>query len=166
MTDLLQSAHEAPGPPSRARREELHGLGAWRALLRSHAILVDRLEARLEARHGLGLAEFDVLVQLGNAQGGALRMSELADRVVVSRSGMTRRIDRLEAAGLVRRQSCPSDRRGALAVITEEGRSRLEQARPAHVRDIDELFTQRLDPSEIASLHRALRRLVRPRERT
>ncbi|MER3418594.1 MAG: MarR family transcriptional regulator, partial [Chloroflexota bacterium] len=96
-------------------------LGAWRAFLEAHARLARRLDDELRAGHGISLAEYDALLQLARAPGRRLRMNQLADRVILSRSGITRLVDRLVAAGLVERTTCSTDARGAEAVLTEAG---------------------------------------------
>src|SRR5947199_8246934 len=103
------TANELPG-----RR----GLEAWRSLLRAHATLMRQLETDLERKTGLALADFDVLAQLARA-GGALCMTELADRALISRSGMTRRVARLVREGLVRRASADADARGVVIMLTD-----------------------------------------------
>src|SRR6266404_4989408 len=115
------------------------GLGAWRALLRSHASLMRQLETDLETKTGLALADFDVLAQLAEA-GGSLRMTELADRALISRSGMTRRVDRLVHEGLVRRADADADGRGVVVKLTKPGLNRLTVAAPIHMRGVSELF--------------------------
>jgi DNA-binding MarR family transcriptional regulator len=124
-----------------------------------------RLEAELEADGQVSLADLDVLIQLAHADSRKLRMSELADTVLLSRSGMTRRIDRLEAAGLVRRHECAADRRGAYAGITEAGLERLHRARPTHQRGIEEHFVSRLDDAELRAIREALTKLIPPDDR-
>ena len=96
-------------------------LAAWRGFLRVHSALTKQLDAELEAAHGLSLSSYEVLLFLADSPEGRVRMSELADSVLLSRSGLTRLVDRLERDGLVRRESCPSDLRGFNAVITDEG---------------------------------------------
>jgi len=105
----------------------------WRRLLAVECKLRERLDRDLRELHGISLGDYDVLVHLADAAGGSLRMSELADRVLLSRSGITRRLDRLVTGGLVSRLPCVDDRRGALAHITAEGRLRLREAAPTHV---------------------------------
>src|SRR5207249_9625711 len=102
----------------------LRGVAAWRALLRAHATLVRRLESDLERETGLALADFDVLAQLATA-GGELRMTELAARALISRSGMTRRVARLVSEGLVRRADADADGRGVVVALTDAGVARL-----------------------------------------
>jgi DNA-binding MarR family transcriptional regulator len=134
-------------------------LRAWRAFLRAHATLVRRLDAELDEGAGMGIADFDVLVQLERA-GGELRMSELADRVLLSRSGLTRRVDRLEELGWVARRSCVDDRRGAHATLTASGRESLLRALPTHLAGIGEHFIDRLDEADLERLETIMERLV------
>src|SRR5439155_2996479 len=96
------------------------GLEAWRSMLRAHATLMRRLDRDLEGETGLALADFDVLAQLAEAH-GELRMTELADRALISRSGMSRRVARLAAQGLVRRDKAGTDGRGVVVALTEAG---------------------------------------------
>ena len=135
---------------------------AWRAFLRAHATVTRRLEADLLAEHDLPLASYDVLVQLSEAPGRALRMTELAERVLLSRSGLTRLVDRLERDGLVERRACPSDARGTLAVLTDTGLERLRAAWPTHLRGVSEQVTNRFTPQEVAVLAELLGRLAGP----
>ena len=131
------------------------GLAAWSAFLRAHATLLRQLESDLERKTGLALADFDVLAQLA-AAGGSLRMAELADRALISRSGMTRRVGRLVEAGLVSRASDPADARGILVLLTDAGLSRLTETFPVHVRGVTDLFVSQLDDEELAVLESAL----------
>ena len=108
----------------------------WRAFVRGSALFLARLDADLVEAHGLTLADYEILVWLSEAPRGGLRMADLADRALVSRSRLTYRVDRLVAEGLVERRPCPSDRRGSLAVITSVGRRRLERAAPTHVEGV------------------------------
>ena len=105
------------------------------------------------------LADFDVLAQLAAAQ-GALRMTELADRALISRSGMSRRVARLADEGLVRRDRAGTDGRGVLVALTEAGIARLTQLAPVHARGISKLFAGQLNDRELALLERALNKLV------
>src|SRR5207253_8806746 len=111
------------------------GLQAWNALLRAHATLLRQLETDLESKTGLVLADFDVLAQLARA-GGSLRMTELADRALISRSGMTRRVARLVREGLVRRVHADADARGGGILVTNSGLDRLTGAAPVHMRRV------------------------------
>jgi len=135
------------------------GLGAWQALLRSHATLIRQLERDLAKETGLALADFDVLAQLALA-GGALRMTELADRALISRSGMTRRVARLVDVGLVRRANADGDARGVVVALTDAGVARLIEAAPVHARGIFDLFVARLNDQELAVLENALEKVT------
>src|ERR1700694_3865766 len=111
------------------------GLEAWSALLRAHATLVRQLETDLEKETGLALADLDVLAQLAVA-GGELRMTELADRALISRSGMTRRVARMVEEGMVRRANVAADARGVVVALTEAGVARLVGTAPGDAREI------------------------------
>ncbi len=131
------------------------GLEAWSALLQAHATLMRRLETDLAQETGLALADFDVLAQLANA-GGELRMTELAARALISRSGMTRRVSRLVDEGLVRRANAAADARAVVVALTDAGVTRLTETAPVHLRGISELFISKLDEQELAVLESAL----------
>src|SRR5947207_9003762 len=131
------------------------GLEAWRSLLRAHATLMRQLDTDLEKKTGLALADFDVLAQLAVA-GGELRMTDLATRALISRSGMTRRVARLVDEGLVRRGTAGADRRGVVVALTDAGAARLTETAPVHVRGVSELFVAKLDDQELAALTSAL----------
>jgi len=150
-----------PLEPSDARSGTLPGpddprLDAWRAFLEAHARVSRRLDEELRAEHGLSLAEYDALLQLARSPGRRLRMNVLADRVILSRSGITRLIDRLEAGGLVERAACASDARGAEAVLSRTGLARLRAASRTHLRGIEEHFLAGLGPDELGVLERSL----------
>jgi DNA-binding MarR family transcriptional regulator len=125
----------------------------------THAGLVAELGRHLEAESGLTGQWFDVLLRLARSPDGRLRMSDLARQVIMTPSGLTRAVDRMEEAGLVQRESCSSDRRVFYAVLTPKGRRRIEAAVPRHVEHIDECFTAHLDTKERATLESALRKL-------
>jgi len=135
------------------------GLEAWRSLLRAHATLMRQLETDLERETGLALADFDVLAQLAVA-GGELRMTELADRALISRSGMTRRVARLVDEGLVRRANAHADARGVVVALTDAGVARLTETAPVHARGVSKLFVAQLDDQELALLERALNKVT------
>src|SRR2546428_3004957 len=136
-----------------------HGLAAWRSMLRAHATLMRRLDTDLERETGLALADFDVLAQLAEAH-GELRMTELADRALISPSGMSRRVARLVDEGLVRRDRAGTDARGVVVALTEAGIARLAQTAPVHARGISKLFVAQLDDQELALLDRALNKVI------
>ena len=123
-------------------------VAAWRTLLATHAALVDRLSEELQDERDLPLPWYEVLLFLNRAPDGRLRMGELAGSLLLTPSGVTRLVDRMEGEGLVRRQRCPSDRRGWLAVITPTGRSRLRAAAPVHLRGVEEHFGRHLSDAE------------------
>jgi DNA-binding MarR family transcriptional regulator len=137
--------------PAAAELTELE-LAAWRGFLRTHAALVKALDAELEAAHGLPLVSYEVLTFLQGAPDRRLRMAELAERVLLSRSGMTRLVDRLERERLLRRDTCCSDARGCYAVLTDEGEAVLAQARPTHLAGIRARFVGHLDDAELRCL--------------
>lgn len=139
-------------------------LTAWRSFLRAHARVVARLERELQSEQQLALTDYDVLVQLAAAGDRRLRMSELADALLLSRSGATRLIDRLVAEGLVERVTCESDRRGQWASLTDAGYERLRAASPTHLRGVAEHFLDRLPPDDLVVLERMLDRVLPPEE--
>ena len=118
----MSSAASPPQPDTLSPTE----LRAWRGLVKAHACLVKRLDAQLEAEHGVPLSSYEVLTRLSEADGGKLRMHDIAAAVMLSRSGLTRLVDRLERDGLVGRCSCENDARGAYAVITDAGLAHLK----------------------------------------
>jgi DNA-binding MarR family transcriptional regulator len=134
---------------------------AWRAFLDAQAALLGQLETELIKNEGLTLAEFDVLVQLRMAPGSRLRMTELSERVRLSRSGLTRLVDRLARAGLVKRGRCAGDRRGTFAILTPAGTTRLRHARPVHLQGVREHFGKRLSTAQLAAVADALEPLGR-----
>src|SRR5207253_617423 len=135
------------------------GLAAWRSMLRADATLMRRLDTDLERETGLALADFDVLAQLAEAH-GELRMTELADRALISRSGMSRRVARLADEGLVHRDRAGTDGRGVVVALTEVGTARLAETAPVHARGISKLFIAQLDDQELALLERALNKVI------
>lgn len=122
--------------------------GAWRGFLRAHARLWKDMGADLEARHGLSINAYDVLVLLDEAQEGRERMTDLANAVLMSSGGFTRLADRLERQGLIARERCATDARGFDAMLTELGRAKLEAARDTHRADIRERFLAHASPEE------------------
>lgn len=142
MTSTTHPVHELTGTE----------LGAWRGLLRVHATLVRELDAELDAAHELPLSSYDVLIYLQRAPGKRLRMAELADSVLLSRSGVTRLVDRLEREGLIVRDTCVSDGRGLYAVLTDEGEELLARARPTHLAGVRERFLRHFSEAELKQL--------------
>ena len=131
-----------------SRRE----LAAWRGMLEAHSAIVADLDAELEREHGLPLTSYEVLMYLADAPAGKLRMGELADRLLLSRSGITRLVDRLVRQGLIERERCEDDGRGYYARLTPLGRETLAAARPAHLAGVRRRFLDRLDPRQIDAL--------------
>jgi DNA-binding MarR family transcriptional regulator len=138
--------------------DEFH-LAAWRAFLNAHAAVIDRIEHELAEAGCLPLSSYDVLVALSEAPGHRARMQELARRVVLSKSGLTRLVDRLEAEGLLRRERSETDRRGAYAVVTEQGMEALRRAWPIYARGIARHFARYLSDEEVRILTEALGRV-------
>jgi len=127
-------------------------LGAWRGLLRTHATLVKRLDAELEAEHGLALTSYEVLLHLSHAAERKMRMCDVAESVLLSRSGLTRLIDRLERDGFVERVSCADDARGAYARLTDGGLDKLRQAQVTHLDGVRKHFLAHFEESELRTL--------------
>lgn len=134
-------------------------VGVWRSFLRAHATALRELERELVAETGMPLGWYDVLLQLAEAPGRRLRMAELADRVLLSRSGLTRLIDRLQAEGLVRREPSPDDARGTFTVLTLAGVGRLRAAAPVHLAGIQQHWLGHFSDDELRELGTLLRRL-------
>jgi DNA-binding MarR family transcriptional regulator len=126
--------------------------GAWRGLLRTHAGLVKALDAELEAAHGLGLSSYEVLLRLEGNAGRRMRMCELAEAAVLSRSGLTRLVDRLERDGFVARDSCEDDARGSFAVLTEAGAKTVRDARATYIEGVRRHFLARFSSVELDGL--------------
>jgi DNA-binding MarR family transcriptional regulator len=127
-------------------------LAAWRGLLRVHSALVKELDAELLAGHDLPLMSYEVLINLQAAPGRRRRMAELADSVLLSRSGMTRLVDRLEREGLLERDTCVSDGRGTFAVLTDAGEDLLIRARVTHLDGVRERFLKHFAEDELQLL--------------
>jgi MarR family 2-MHQ and catechol resistance regulon transcriptional repressor len=134
-------------------------LASWRGFLRVHAALERELDAELIAAHGLQLSSYEVLLTVADAPAERMRMSEIADSVLLSRSGVTRLVDRLERDGLVERTACPSDRRGFFAQLTAAGLERLAAVMPDHNALIARWFTGLLPPDRLARLLTDLRQI-------
>ena len=136
-------------------------LAPWRAFLLAHARVSRRLDEELRLEHDLSIAEYDTLLTLALAPGRRMRMGPLAERVILSKSGVTRLIDRLVGDELVERSTCASDARGAEAVLTERGLARLRQASPTHLRGISEHFLSILDDRDLEVIERSMTAVAR-----
>ena len=131
-------------------------LAPWRAFLLSHARVVRRLDEELRAEHDLTIGEYDALLTIAQAPERRIRMRQLADEVILSKSGVTRLIDRLVDDGLVERSACLTDARGAEAVLTERGLARLRSASRTHLRGVGEHFLAVLDPADLDAIERTM----------
>ena len=146
---------------SQILREQTSGLtvAAWSRLLRTHAALTHELSARLVADHGLTLNDYEALLHLSQAEHRSMRRVDLAERLLLTPSGVTRLLDGLERDGWVTKGACDSDARVTYAVLTDEGRERLEVASRSHLRQVRALFDERLSVSELETLAELLGRL-------
>lgn len=136
------------------------GLGAWKGFLQAHSRLIAELDEELQAAHNISLGDFDVLAQLAEAPGGRLRMCDLAAAVVLSPSGLSRRVDRLERAGLVGRERATADARSVEAHLTAAGKRLLGRLRQTHRGGVKERFADRFSAAELATLSALLGRLT------
>ncbi len=142
------------------------GVAAWATFLRSHAAVVQRLEHELAEETGLPLSWYDILLELSSAPDRRLRMHELGDRAVLSRTRVSRIVDQLVGDGLVGREADPADRRATFAVITVAGRRALRRAAPVYLRGIQEHFTAHLSDRELRVLSQSLQRVLDAQERS
>ena len=150
--------HEPAAAPLTARDPRL---APWRAFLMAHARVSRRLDEELRAEHDLSFAEYDALLTIAQAPARRIRMGLLAEEVLLSKSGVTRLIDRLVSDGLVERSACLADARGAEAVLTDRGLDRLRAASQTHLRGISEHFLAIVDASDLERLERAMTAVAR-----
>ena len=136
------------------------GFTGWLTLLQAQSVVVDALERSLQAERGLPLAWFEVLIQLSAADDGQMKMQDLAQAVLLSKSGLTRLVDRMVAAGLVSRGACATDRRIVYAVVTDAGRVALREAIPVHTRALGEHFSKHLTPAELGMIRSTLTKVL------
>jgi DNA-binding MarR family transcriptional regulator len=134
-------------------------LEAWRSYLQSHASIVRMLDAELVAEHGMTTRDYEVLLYLAQADGKQLAMSALAERTMLTRSGITRLVDGLVQAGWIERVACPNDARVSYAQLTDDGHAKLREAGCSHVTSIHRLFLEHFTLQEIDQLASLLRRL-------
>src|SRR5215208_525867 len=134
-------------------------LRAWRGMLRVHSRLVKALDAQLEEDHGLPLTSYEVLLRVADADGERMRMCDVADSILLSRSGLTRLVDRLERDGLLARVACDDDARGAFATLTPAGRRKLDASRATHLDGVRSMFLDHFSDEELATLGRLWDRL-------
>jgi DNA-binding MarR family transcriptional regulator len=159
ISDMSASARETDdGPAPTAGQDatprwlDAEEQRAWRAYMYSWMLLEDRLDRELSRETGISHAYYEILVQLSETEGRALRMSELADRCLSSRSRLSHAVSRLEERGWVRRQVCPEDGRGQLAVLTDAGFAALEAAAPVHVESVRSHLFDQLTPVQVAAM--------------
>ena len=155
MSAQVSSESQAPGqaaPDDGTRWLDAEEQKAWRAWLYSALLLQDRLDRELTQQTGISHAYYEILVALSETPGRALRMSELADRCLSSRSRLSHAVSRLEERGWVRRQVCKEDGRGQLAVLTDEGFAALEAAAPIHVESVRRHMFDQLSPQQVANM--------------
>jgi DNA-binding MarR family transcriptional regulator len=141
-------------------RLDTRELRAWRGMLRVHAALSKQLDAQLEAEHGLSLTSYEVLMYLADAQDARMRMHDLASSVLLSRSGLTRLVDRLERDGHLERCSCSHDARGAFAVLTPAGREKLTAARETHLAGVRTMFVRHFSEEQLDALGEGWERVL------
>jgi DNA-binding MarR family transcriptional regulator len=146
--------------PGKAALLTTRELRAWRGMLRAHAALAKALDAQLEAAHGLQLSSYEVLMYLADAEDERMRMCDLASSILLSRSGLTRLVDRLQREGLLERVACDADARGAFAKLTPTGRERLAAARATHLAGVREMFLDLFTPDEQEFLGEAWDRVL------
>ena len=132
----------------------------WRAYIDGSLRLAEALEQDLKARHGLSMAEYEIMVRLSEAPERTMRMAELAACASQSRSRLSHTVTRLERAGLVERSSCADDKRGVLATLTDKGYAALETAAPAHVAAVRDLFVDLVEPEDLAAIGRGFRAVL------
>ena len=135
-------------------------LDVWRRFLTAHSHLTAAIERDLHAADVLPLSSYDVLLALHEAPDKCLRMHELAEAVVLSRSGLTRLVDRLYEVGLVDREPCPEDRRGQHAVLTAKGKAALRRTWPVYARSIEQHFAAHLSDTEVKRMDKLLSRVI------
>lgn len=145
---------------SRPKPEGGDGLAAWLTLLQTQSVVVDILERELAAEGRIPLLWVEVLMQVTSAPGGKLSMQELARSVLLSKSGITRMVDRMVDAGLVIREPCPTDRRMIWAAATPAGRTALRRAVPVHTDSLEKNFADVLTPAELRMLRTTLRKVL------
>jgi DNA-binding MarR family transcriptional regulator len=141
-----------------ATRPDPERLDVWRSFLEAHATITARLATEIEAERDLPLSWYEVLLQLTEA-GGRLRMQELATRMIIHKSSLSRLVDRMEGAGLVVREQCAEDARGHYAVVTRDGRETFRRAAPVHLRGIQREFGKHLTDSDVTALQRVFAKL-------
>jgi DNA-binding MarR family transcriptional regulator len=149
---------------SQVLSEQSSAVRSFTALIRAHASATRRLSAQLSADHGLTISDYEVLLRLARTPDRRMRRVDLAGQVLLTASGITRLLDGLERSGFVERAACASDRRVVYAVLTDTGLDKLRDATRSHVAQIDELFSERMDPDDLESLAGLLEKLGEPEQ--
>ena len=145
--------------PRQVLTQQASALDAWVRLLRGHASVTRAMSAELVAEHGLTINDYEALLHLSRAEEGRMRRVDLAEKLILTASGVTRLLDGLERAGLVERAACANDRRVTYAVLTDAGRARLEAASGSHVASVRAFFEERFSDAELDRLAALLGRL-------
>jgi len=145
--------------PRQVLTQQASALDAWVRLLRGHASVTRAMSAELVAEHGLTINDYEALLHLSRAEEGRMRRVDLAEKLILTASGVTRLLDGLERAGLVERAACANDRRVTYAVLTDAGRARLEAASDSHVASVRAFFEERFSDAELDRLAALLGRL-------
>jgi len=140
-------------------------LAAWRNFITAHANLIDLIDGELRAEDRLPLHWYDVLIELVEAPKNRLRLNELAQKVVLSRSGLTRLVDKLETAGFLHREAAPDDRRGAFAVLTDQGRDAVRKSWPVYSKGIAKYFASHLSEREAQIIRDVFARILETTQR-
>lgn len=146
--------------PDQHERDRGDGLAAWLTLLQTQSVVLDGLEADLQRERGIPVPWLEVLMQVTSAPDGKLKMQELARSVLLSKSGVSRLVDRMVEAGLIAREACATDRRIVYATATPAGRSALREALPVHADSLDRHFSTILTPAELGMLQTTLRKIL------
>jgi DNA-binding MarR family transcriptional regulator len=166
MSTEVSPASPGATPPAEPRWLDAEEQRAWRAWLYSGQVLMDRLDRDLSHQTGISHAYYEILVALSEAPGRMMRMSELADRCLSSRSRLSHAVSRLEERGWVRRQVCPDDGRGQLAVLTDDGFAALEAAAPVHVESVRAHLFDQLSPEQVEHMRDLGETLLRNLDRS
>jgi DNA-binding MarR family transcriptional regulator len=135
-------------------------VAAWQSFLEAHRLVTSRLEEELLAAAGVPLPWYDVLARLADSEDNRCRMQELAQAILISKSGLTRLVDRMQRAGLVVREACEEDRRGTFAALTEDGKELLDRCAPVYVRGVTEHFVDLVDEAEALTVAQVMSKVA------
>jgi DNA-binding MarR family transcriptional regulator len=143
-----------------SRQHQYHGRQVWESFIHAHAAVFKRLEDEIKREAGIGLSWFDVLIHLAWADAGRMNLQDLTNSLLLTQSSVSRLVDRMETAGLVRKEMSNADRRAVLVSLTPAGRAAFRRAYRVHLRGIEEHFTQHVTADEAASMTEALRKVL------